>query len=280
MSIGVVIPVYNRAIGLQRAVKSVLNQSTLVDEIIIVDDGSNDKTGAVIRALTKQHSVIKSIYQSNHGVSAARNLGIKNTTSEWLAFLDSDDEWLENKIKTFLNHIKRQPECQLFHSDEIWIRNGVRVNAMNKHKKRGGMIFKHCLPLCVISPSASIVHKDLFTKVGLFNETLAVCEDYDLWLRICHDTPVCFSDKALIKKYGGHDDQLSAKFWGMDRFRIRALHRLIQYTKLNGHDKEYAVAMLCKKTKILLKGAKKHDNVAIIEEFTPILEQYHCAQPV
>lgn len=274
MSISVIIPVYNRPFELRRAVDSVLQQTIDVDDIIIIDDGSSDETNNVIKILLQQHSNIKCITQTNQGVSAARNQGIKQSNSDWIAFLDSDDEWLPNKVDVFLTHLQQHPECQLFHSDEIWIRNGVRVNAMKKHKKRGGMIFKHCLPLCVISPSASILHKSLFTKVGLFDEDLPACEDYDLWLRICHDTPVCFSEEALIKKYGGHDDQLSAKYWGMDRFRIKAIHRLLQNVTLNDQQQLDAVAMLCKKTKILLKGAIKHHNEAIIQEFTPILESY------
>jgi len=275
-SISVVIPVFNRPQELQRAVLSVLKQSMAVDEIIIVDDGSTDSTKKVIGALERNNPCIKSITQSNQGVSAARNQGIKLASSDWIAFLDSDDEWLAHKVDVFLSHIHQHPECLLFHSDEIWIRNGVRVNAMKKHKKRGGMIFKHCLPLCVISPSASILHKSLFAKIGLFNENLPACEDYDLWLRLCHDTPVCFSDELLIKKYGGHEDQLSAKYWGMDRFRIKALHQLLQNTVLNEQDHQDTVNVLCKKTIILLKGAKKHDNEAIIQEFTPILEHYDC----
>ncbi len=277
MTISVVIPVFNRPLELKRAIDSILCQRTAVDEIIIIDDGSSDDTPKVIQSLQQQHSLIKCITQTNQGVSAARNKGILLAKGDWIAFLDSDDEWLEDKIEEFLKHLAKHPNCQLFHSDEIWIRKGVRVNAMKKHKKRGGLIFKHCLPLCVISPSASILHKELFKKVGLFNETLPACEDYDLWLRICHNTPVCYSDKTLIKKYGGHEDQLSAKYWGMDRFRIKALHNLLQNTSLTEQDKQDAIAMLCKKTKILLKGAKKHDNAAIIDEFTPILESYHCA---
>lgn len=277
MSISVIIPVYNRPIELQRAVESVLIQSHPVDKIIIIDDGSNDDTVDVIQSLKQLNSNIECIAQTNLGVSAARNQGIKAANSDWVAFLDSDDEWLPNKVEVFLKHIKQQPECQLFHSDEIWIRKGVRVNAMKKHKKCGGLIFKHCLPLCVISPSASILHKSLFEKVGLFDEELPACEDYDLWLRICHNTPVCFSEEALIKKYGGHEDQLSAKYWGMDRFRIKALHQLLQHTELNEQDKQDTISMLCKKTTILLKGAKKHNNQAIIDEFNPILKTYHCA---
>lgn len=276
MTISVVIPVYNRPQELKRAVESILIQSVSVNEVIIIDDGSTDATPDVIQSLQLQHSIINSIHQTNKGVSAARNQGINIAKSDWIAFLDSDDEWLDNKIDVFTKHIKQYPDCQLFHSDEIWIRNGVRVNAMKKHKKRGGLIFKHCLPMCVISPSASIIHKSLFDNVGLFDESLPACEDYDLWLRICHDTPVCFSEELLIKKYGGHDDQLSAKYWGMDRFRIMAIHQLLQHTELNDQDRQDAINMLCKKIKILLNGAKKHNNEVIIEQFKPILECYHC----
>jgi len=276
MSISAIIPVYNRPKALLRSVISVLNQTVSVDELIIVDDGSTDDTTEVIAELQQRFSMIKVIVQANLGVSAARNAAIKEAKGNWIAFLDSDDEWQPNKIEVFLAHIKEHDNCQLFHSDEIWIRKGVRVNAMKKHQKRGGLIFKHCLPLCVISPSACIIKKSLLDKVGLFDEDLPACEDYDLWLRICHDTPVCFSDELLIKKYGGHDDQLSAKFWGMDRFRIKALHGLLQSTLLSETDKNDAIAMLCKKTKILLNGAKKHNNAAVINEFTPILESYPC----
>lgn len=277
MPISVIIPVFNRPNEILCSVNSVMSQSHAVDELIIVDDGSTDNTATVISDLQLTYpSIIKIITQTNKGVSAARNAGINLAKGEWLAFLDSDDEWLPNKISTFLEHIKEQTDCQLFHSEEIWIRHGVRVNAMKKHKKRGGLIYQHCLPLCVISPSACVIKKSLLTDVGLFDENLPACEDYDLWLRICHNTPVCFSEEPLIKKYGGHDDQLSAKYWGMDRFRIIALDNLLNKNRLNTDDKFATTNMLCKKTKILLKGAKKHNNVAIISEFTPLLEKYEC----
>ncbi len=277
MSVSVIIPVFDRAEELVRAVNSVINQTTAVNEIIIIDDGSNDATPSVIKKLQHDNPVlIKSIKQYNQGVSSARNRGLKIAQSEWIAFLDSDDEWLPNKIFSFYQYLEHQPNCQFFHSDEIWIRNGVRVNAMKKHQKRGGMIFNHCLPLCVISPSASIIHQTIFKQVGLFDEELPACEDYDLWLRICHQFPVYYSEEMLIRKYGGHADQLSAKYWGMDRFRITALNKLLKQKLLNENDEMSAIAMLCKKTKILLKGAKKHNNEAIIHKFSPILEKYHC----
>ncbi|MBL7003801.1 MAG: glycosyltransferase family 2 protein [Gammaproteobacteria bacterium] len=274
MSVTAIVPVFNRPLELQRAITSIVNQTKAVDEIIIIDDGSSDSTAEVIQQFKNKHpDLIHSFYQKNEGVSAARNLAIQHAKGDWIAFLDSDDEWLENKIETFLE-IHQQQDCLLFHSDEIWIRNGVRVNAMKKHQKQGGWIFKNCLPLCVISPSASIIHKSIFDKVGVFDETLPACEDYDLWLRICHQYPVTYSEQLLIKKYGGHEDQLSSKYWGMDRFRIYAIDKLLKNNHLSVENEAAAINMLCKKTKILLKGAHKHNNQSVIDMFTPILEQY------
>jgi len=270
MQISVVIPTFNRLKTLIPAVESVLNQTSPVDEIIIVDDGSTDETSGEIRRCYPQ---IKLIQQSNLGVSAARNAGIKQANFDWIALLDSDDSWLPEKITSIRKAKYRQPEYLLFHSDEIWIRRGVRVNAMKKHSKSGGWIFEYCLPLCVISPSAAVFHKSLLQSSGYFDETLPACEDYDLWLKICHQYPVCYIDKPLITKYGGHQDQLSMRYWGMDRFRIRSLNRLLQQDVLNHQNRQAATTTLVKKLLILLKGARKHGNQKIIDEFAPVLEQ-------
>ena len=271
MDISVIIPSYNRLAVLGRAIDSVLEQTSAVNEIIIVDDGSVDDTKAQIK---RQYPDIKYIYQNNSGVSAARNQGINQAQSSWIAFLDSDDSWLPQKIERFRSAQQNHPDFSLYHSDEIWVRNGIRVNAMNKHRKSGGWIFQKCLPLCVISPSAVIIKSELFNSVGLFDESLPACEDYDLWLRICHQYPVHYIDQPLITKYGGHDDQLSAHYWGMDRFRIRALHNLLSKHRLNEEDQTAAVAMLKKKLTILLKGARKHGNQQVIDEFQPMLTNY------
>ncbi len=268
MDISVIIPSYNRLAVLTRAIDSVLAQTSAVDEIIVIDDGSNDDTRAQI---THQYPEVKYIHQANSGVSAARNRGIKQAGSSWIAFLDSDDSWLPNKIERIRQVQQQHPEYALFHSDEIWIRKGVRVNAMNKHRKSGGWIFQQCLPLCVISPSAVVIQVDLFDRVGLFDESLPACEDYDLWLRLCHRFPVYYIEQPLITKYGGNDDQLSSRYWGMDRFRIRALQNLLSRYRLNDEDRLATEAMLEKKLTILLKGARKHGNQKVIDEFQLML---------
>jgi glycosyltransferase involved in cell wall biosynthesis len=265
-TVSVIIPSYNRAHTLARALDSVFTQSHPADEVIVVDDGSNDDTKALVT-----HHYPQAIYlkQANRGVSAARNLGIRQANGEWIALLDSDDEWLPHKLATQLKTLEQQPGHRLIHSDEIWIRNGVRVNPMNKHAKAGGHIFQHCLPLCAISPSAAVIQRSLFDEIGLFDEDLPACEDYDLWLRITACHPVLYCDAPLLVKHGGHEDQLSRQHWGMDRFRIRALLKCLERSGLGAEDHQAAERILQHKLRILLQGAKKHDNQQIIDEFKP-----------
>jgi len=257
--ISVVIPTLNRCDLLCAAVESVVSQTLQPSQIIVVDDGSRDNTSAVV---AKRFPDVDLIQQSNHGVSHARNRGIEAATSEWVAFLDSDDRWFENKLAVQMSAINSSPEYRLCHCDEQWIRNGKRVNPMNKHQKRGGDIFKFCLPLCAISPSAVIIHRSLFDEVGVFDESLPACEDYDLWLRICCSNPVLFVDKALLAKTGGHKDQLSKKHWGMDRFRLQALGKLLRSHALNDEQHALAKSTFTQKFQILLNGSRKRGNDA------------------
>ena len=271
MNISVIIPTYNRAHLLSRAVQSVLNQTMPAHEIIIVDDGSTDNTAELIN---QQFSQCRYIQQPNMGVSAARNRGIEAATGDWLAFLDSDDEWLPGKLQAQVDLLQKHPEIRICHTEEIWIRNGKRVNQMKKHAKSGGFIFQNCLPLCVISPSSVMIHRSLFAEVGTFDEGLPACEDYDLWLRICANNPVAFVEQPQIKKYGGHDDQLSQKHWGMDRFRIQAIEKIIQSGRLSGNNNIAAKKTLISKAEILAQGALKRGKKSDAELYLEIRDRY------
>ncbi len=272
LRISVVIPTFNRCQRLQRALDSVFLQSCQPDEVIVVDDGSNDDTDTMIR---EKFPDVRYCFQENKGVSHARNVGICQAKGEWIAFLDSDDEWLPDKLQMQQLALSHQPEVKICHTEEIWIRNGVRVNQMNKHKKTGGWIFQRCLPLCAMSPSSIIIHRSVFENVGVFDETLPACEDYDLWLRITAEYPVAFVDEAQIIKYGGHEDQLSSKYWGMDRFRIIALEKIVANdNSLLSADKEAAVRMLVKKCKIYRQGALKRNKQQEAEYYQSIIERF------
>ena len=256
-NISIIIPTYNRKSFLIHAINSVLNQTYQNLELIIIDDGSSDKTENIIK---KKYPKIKFYKQKNKGVSAARNKGIKMASCKWIAFLDSDDRWHPRKLENQINYLLTHPRYKICHTDEIWIRKGIRINQHKKHKKHGGHIFDKCLDLCRISPSSVIIHKDVFNKVGLFNEKLPVCEDYDLWLRIAEKFPVLYLDEKLTIKYGGHLNQLSKKYWGMDRFRIIALENIIKKNFLLKKNKLLVKKILKKKINIYLQGLKKRNK--------------------
>ena len=274
-SVSVIIPTFNRAEVLGRAIESVLQQSLAAKEIIVVDDGSADNTKKIVEEFQLGAVIpINYIYQHNSGVSAARNSGIRAAGGEWIAFLDSDDAWLPDKLKNQAGLIEQHPGYRLCHTQESWIRNGVRVNQMKKHAKSGGHIFRQCLPLCVISPSSVVIQRALFDDVGLFDETLPACEDYDLWLRICAHEAVLFVETPQILKYGGHDDQLSRKHWGMDRFRIQALLNILQNPGLDTSQKQLIYKTLRHKARILRLGAEKRDNQQRADKYREIEALY------
>ena len=261
--ISAIIPTFNRAHLLPRAVDSILSQTLPPHSVIIVDDGSTDGTEKLIK---KNYPEIKYLKQDNLGVSAARNAGITATSCEWLAFLDSDDEWLPEKLARQMEVLNLAPAMKICHSDEIWIRNGKRVNPLKKHSKSGGWMFKKALPICCISPSSAMIHRSVFDNVGLFDQSLPACEDYDLWLRVTSSYPVLYISEKLVVKHGGHQNQLSEKYWGMDRFRIQALENIILSGNLSDENLNDAKQMLQEKTKIFSNGARKRGRTTEAEK--------------
>jgi glycosyltransferase involved in cell wall biosynthesis len=271
MNISVIIPTWNRADCLARALQSVFAQRLPPAEVIVVDDGSTDDTHGLVRS---RYPDVHYLYQPHSGVSSARNSGIRAATGDWIALLDSDDRWQPDKLQLQEKGLRDQPDYKICHCDEIWIRNGRRVNPMKKHTKRGGYIFRHCLPLCVISPSAVMIRRELFSEIGLFDERLPACEDYDLWLRICAVYPVLYIDRSLIIKQGGHSDQLSRRYWGMDRFRIHALEKILASGTLDAANRAAALATLLDKLAIVVKGAVKHGNHDLLRVYREKQQHY------
>ena len=252
--VSVIVPTYNRADRLERALNSIVSQTYQDFELIVVDDGSTDKTSKVMESFPKaQYLSIK----KNSGVSNARNVGLASAKGELICFLDSDDLWNEKKIQIQAQWLENNKDSQLCYTDEIWIRNGVRVNPMNRHRKYSGDIFRHCLDLCIVSPSSVMIRAKLFDEIGNFDESLPACEDYDLWLRIASKYAFHFIEEPLIIKYGGHSDQLSRKYWGMDRFRVVALKKLLDQNSLDKEKLKLTRSVLLEKCSILIKGFEK-----------------------
>ena len=253
--VSVIIPTHNRRTTLSRAVESVLSQAFRDWELIIADDGSTDGTDQDwaepgdprIRYLRTEH----------RGVSAGRNLGIRQARFPWIAFLDSDDTWRPNKLEKQFAALDSHPGCLAVHSDEIWIRRGRRVNPKKIHRKYGGWVYRYSLPRCVISPSSILVSRQLLDRCGVFDETFPVCEDYELWLRMFARHPICFVDQPLVVKTGGHADQLSRSTWGLDRFRVRAMVKTVESGILSLQQEAWTAAEIVRKSEILAGGCEK-----------------------
>jgi len=254
IEVSVIIPTWNREKTLPRALRSVLAQEGVAFEVMVVDDGSTDRT---CRMITQEFPSVDYLFQPNQGPASARNRGVEHAHGEWIVFLDSDDEWRPGKLRAQLDFFLQNPECQICQTEEIWIRHGQRVNPMKKHKKYGGWIYEQCLPLCIISPSAVMMHRSVFDEVGLFDESLPACEDYDLWLRVAAKFPVGLISRAYVIKYGGHPDQRSHQFPAMDRFRIQSLAKILGTRILTANQAKATAQMLRTKADIYIRGALK-----------------------
>jgi len=254
----VIIPTFNRAAFLAEAVDSVFAQTEKNYELIVVDDGSTDATRAMVESYGER---VRYFFQSNAGASAARNCGIKNARGRFITFLDSDDLWLPKKLACQLAWMAAHPEIMLCYTDEIWIRRGVRVNQKKIHAKAGGWIYSLCLPRCIISPSSVLVRRELFEAVGVFDEQLPICEDYDLWLRVAAQFEVGFLAEPLIVKRGGHSNQLSHSEFGIDRYRVTALLKIYESGILKKECQQETAAMIRAKCQVLANGFRKRQKL-------------------
>jgi len=268
--VSVIIPTYDRGWIIEEALDSVIAQDFKDFELIVVDDGSTDNTRDILKSCPHE---IKVIHQQNLGVSAARNQGIASASGKLIAFLDSDDLWLPNKLTTQVKFFSANPDALICQTEEMWVRNGVRVNPKERHKKPSGMIFEPSLALCLISPSAVMMKCSLFDEVGLFDEELPACEDYDLWLRVSCRYPVYLIDTPLIVKRGGHEDQLS-KLPGLDKYRIASLKNIVESDLLSEAQYRAAVKTLKEKCAIYASGCRKRGRVDEAEYYEALAKRY------
>ncbi|MDQ1239585.1 MAG: hypothetical protein QG577_1771 [Thermodesulfobacteriota bacterium] len=254
----VVIPTYNRADVVGRALESVLGQDFQDLEIIVVDDGSTDST---LQVLEKYGSAVRVLTQGHKGVSSARNLGIFQSNGALLAFLDSDDQWLPEKLAVQVRLFDPGNPDFVCHTDEIWMRDAREVHPRDIHRKQGGRFFERALERCLISPSSVVVSRALLDKVGVFDETFPAAEDYDLWLRITAFHEVDFIPQRLVIKHGGRDDQLSLAIPAIDRFRIAAIQKILKDPRLSRDLRDAAVRELTKKCGIVAGGLRKRGKI-------------------
>ncbi|MCB2182191.1 MAG: glycosyltransferase [Desulfobulbaceae bacterium] len=270
--ISVIIPTYNRISFLTKAVDSVFGQSCDDYELIVVDDGSNDRTADYIAGCGRR---VRYIYQENQGPAAARNRGIRAAAGDFIAFLDSDDWFDREKLAVQSARMEQEPDCLISHTDEIWYRRGKLLNQKKKHFKPGGYIYPQCLKLCVVSMSTVMVRRELFDRVGVFDESLPCCEDYDFWLRASLVTSFLKISKPLTLKDGGRSDEISVQFrTGMDKFRVRSLLNLLEKQRLTNEQRKMAQAELARKCRIYGNGCLKHGRPEEGEKYLDIAVKY------
>ncbi len=264
--VSVIITTYNRRKFLKEAILSVINQDYQNKEIIVVDDGSTDNSYEEVSRFP-----VRYVWKANGGISSARNCGIAASKGEYISFLDVDDVWMKGKLSTQMELMKGEGFF-ISYTDEIWIRNGKRLNQKLRHKKYSGHIFERCLPLCIISPSSVVIKRDVFDDVGLFDESMPVCEDYDMWLRITARHPVLFIERPLITKQGGHEDQLSKSVEAIDQFRIKSLVKILNSGTLSGDMKVAAIEELKRKLAVYVTGARKRGRTEEVDHVLEIIK--------
>jgi glycosyltransferase involved in cell wall biosynthesis len=257
MLVSVIIPTFNRAHVLGRAVESVLAQSMVRFEVIVVDDGSTDATGRVLAGF--DDSRLRCLHLAGKGVSAARNAGIELAQGELIALLDSDDAWLPGKLEQQLRFLV-DGGWQICQTEEVWVRHGRRVNPGFRHRKKAGWLFEPSLELCLVSPSSVLFTRSLFRQIGPFDEQLPACEDYDFWLRVSLLHPIGLLPGQLVVKYGGHPDQLSRKLIGLDLYRIYSLSKLLRSTRLSAEQRRQTQTMITQKAERYIQGCVKRDK--------------------
>lgn len=283
--VSIIIPTYNRSWCIQRCIQSIVDQTDTDYECLIIDDGSTDSTdakvGEFLTELSKTHQVLASQFHyhktPNQGVSHARNWGVRQSSpeSQWIAFLDSDDIWHPDKLQLQVQYHQDNPEYLISQTQEIWIRDGVRVNAPKHFRKRLGEQFLPNLKNCMITPSSVFINKAYFQSLGGFDQSFPACEDYDLWIQISAIHPIGLIDSPLITRFGGHEDQLSTTIPVLDIYRMKSMVKLLKSSLLSAEQRLQVQAVLEKKLKIVTNGAQKRSNQQILDKIEAIREFLH-----
>jgi len=196
--VSVIIPTYNRAHLLSRAIKSVLNQTFQDFEIIIVDDASTDNTDRLVASFQNSRMIYIQ-HERNQGSAAARNTALRQAQGEFIAFLDSDDEWLPDKLEKQMKLFsKASQNVGLVVTGAMDIRENIPYQ-IYLPKFRGNIARRILIENCVGLTSIALVRKECFTKSGLFDESLRGSEDWDLWIRIAQHYEVDFTPDILLR---------------------------------------------------------------------------------
>jgi glycosyltransferase involved in cell wall biosynthesis len=270
--IAVIIPNHQRGESLLRACRSVLEQSCKATEVVVVDDASTTDLLS-IRENLESSGINWLRMPENSGPAAARNAGVAATSSPWVAFLDSDDWWKEEKLASQVGWHQENPESRISQVTEEWVRNGKPIHKPSHWEPGEGDLFADSVERCSIGPSCVMLHRSLWEIVGGFDPRYRVCEDYALWLEIARQERVGkVPGEALVVKEGGRSDQLSRITPAMDRYRVAALLELLERDELNEEQRRLAENGLVEKCRVLEKGARKRNELERAERYRQIAE--------
>jgi glycosyltransferase involved in cell wall biosynthesis len=270
----IIVPSYNRLIPLKNAIDSVFSQKYCQYQLIVVDDGSTDGTQEYVQGLTESNNVDYLLLPHSGLPGKVRNAGARLATGEYLAFLDSDDLWLPEKLSRQIAFFAECPEIPICHTREIWKRGERIVSQDGQKHRRSGYIFPDALKKCVIGPSTALMRRELFEEIGGFREDLEIAEDYELWLRITARYPVGYIDEPLVIKQGGEPDQLSGKYGQIEIFRIKALLLNLEAGNFQGEQHELAAGELVRKCRIYVRGCEKRGKHEEARRYREIAQRY------
>lgn len=241
-SVSVVIPVFNRAHCLERAVRSVMNQTLPVTEVIIIDDGSTDGSVELGKQLESTFDTVRFIGQANSGPGAARNLGVENSVGEWIAFLDSDDEWVPDKNRLSVERIVCDPDLTLVHTAVLADDGATLVNKNDRVFREDPVSM---LSNFGIKTSSVMILKTLIQAVGGFSSDLRMCEDFELfWKVIVRGGRIGYCEKGLVNVYDSEDGLMASEDI-IERYKkdLLAIIRVIDWMSNQEINRDYSSAL-------------------------------------
>lgn len=214
--ISVIVPCFNAARFISATLQSVLSQQSIELEVIVIDDGSTDGSADVV---ANSFPEVKLLRQENQGVAAARNLGLRHASHDWVAFIDADDIWLPGKLASQWAHLQSNPSASISYTAwQVWESSAVaptaafmetlHASAGDKEKWKGasGWLYPELLVDCVVWTSTVVARRSLLVDLGGFDRDLRIGEDWDLWLRASRRTPILRLSKpyALYRIHSGN----------------------------------------------------------------------------
>ena len=287
-TVSVIIPTFNRYGMLIDAISSVSHQTFRNFELIVVDDGSDDKTRNLptvdVEAAYPESGTPAPPHEPPDGgfryvriehtgmPGAVRNAGAKVARGQYIAFLDSDDVWLPEKLS--LQIAQMQKGGALSHTRELWLRDGRTISQSSQRHKRRGKLLEDSLKKCVIGPSTVMIDRDFYMQSGGFREDIEIAEDYEFWLRLVPYCTVEYIDTALTVKRAGHGDQLTEKYGHIEIFRIHALKKLVDDMYFVGEDQKTARKELSRKCAIYANGARRRGRLEEARKYEDYAKDY------